>query len=135
MLTSNVPFFLARPRTAESIAESILRSTARAYVALMVAVLSVSGDLGNCESVIVAMRTVGIVGDVTRNTSVDSMGRIESGCRVLIANGDAKTKAQVLWENLHKANNLVCAQMTHFDLSYGCVFDVFGPSRCPDRAS
>lgn len=100
----------------------------------MVAVLSLSGPhLENCESVIVAMRELGIHGDVTANKSVDPNGNIEPGCRVLVAN-DIGQSAHRLWNEMKKKDSsLECAHIFGYDVTYGCIFDVFRPSLCPSK--
>ncbi len=100
----------------------------------MVAILSISApNLDNCESVIVAMRKLGIYGDVTTNKSVDPNGNIEHGCRVLVANDIGQTSHR-LWDEIKKNNpSLECAHILGYDVKYGCIFDVFRPSLCPSK--
>ena len=102
---------------------------------MVTAVLSVSGpSLKNCETVVSALRDVGVVGDVTHNKSVDALGRIEDGCRILIANDTVKMeKTRALWSMLQSKHSLTCAHVSQSVASSGCVMDVFAPSRCPDK--
>lgn len=98
----------------------------------MVAVLSVSGQtLEKCESVLYAMRKLGIYGDITHNKSVDPEGNIENGCRILIANKDSDASVQTLWRELKELHTLQCAHVSIERHMQGCIFDVFAPSKCP----
>lgn len=100
----------------------------------MVAILSVSGEsLGRCDTVVRAMRELGLTGDVTKNMSIGPTGEVERGCRVVVAN-DTRASAELLWNKLQREHGLTCAHVTGFDLVYGCVFDAFAPSRCPSSA-
>ena len=100
----------------------------------MVVWLSVSGKAvdPNCDVVVTAMQELGILGDITRNTTVSYEGQTENGCRVLILGGDARSNAHSLWKKLHdKVPSLCCAHLNVEHRESGCVFDVFAPSRCP----
>lgn len=102
----------------------------------MVAFLSISGPgLRNCDSVILAMKDLGIYGDITSNISVDPDGNVEPGCRVLIANKNFKEASTKLWERLKTECNLQCAHVRYHVSKEGCIFDVNGTSRCPSAGS
>ena len=98
----------------------------------MVATLSLSGrSLGNCDTVIRAMQSLGIYGDVTRNTTVEPDGSTEQGCRILIANKNATESVHSLWTKLKDLHAVQCAHVRICTEKDGCVYDVLAPSKCP----
>lgn len=101
----------------------------------MVAILSLSGPtLASCESVVEAMRAMGISGDVTSNVSVVD-GAPEPGCRVLVASRHAREQSRRLWTAMRAHHDLTCAHVSlEGDRTSGCVLDVFRPSLCPGDA-
>lgn len=102
----------------------------------MVAWLSISGPgvRQDCSNVVSAMQVLGLVGDVTRNQSVDEHGVLEPGCRVLVASG--KSDARRLWGYLRSTiDGLQCAHVAIEHREAGCVFDVFADSRCPSKVT
>ena len=98
----------------------------------MVGVLSVSGARisYDCSEVVDAMVRLGINGDVTRNISVLE-GDIEKGCRVRVAQKDAKESTRKLWNELRRTTGIVCAHVHVSSVEDGCVHDVYRPSSCP----
>lgn len=99
----------------------------------MVVVLSLSGKtLGDCSSVLEAMKKLKVVGDITQNKSIDPGGNVEPGCRVMIA-GDMGANTKHLWEDVKRTHGLGCAHMFAYDVTYGCVWDTFAKSNCPDK--
>ena len=96
--------------------------------------LSISGTAvdSDCDVVVRAMQTLGIHGDVTRNTTVSYGGRTEQGCRVLVLGSDARGNARRLWTLIsEELPSLGCAHLNVEHRESGCVFDVFAPSKCP----
>ena len=98
----------------------------------MPAWLSISG--GNlderCEYVMHALAKTGIGGDVTPNRSITKSGVEENGCRVFVLGSDADVKR--LWTTLKEKQDLQCAHISIANYQNGCIYDVYGTSRCPD---
>ena len=93
------------------------------------ATLSVSGKNLSCAEVVEVMRVMGISGNVKTNTTVGA-GGIENGCDILVTSDPAE-HVKLLWWRLQKQFDLGCAHVTLDRRENGCVFDVFGKSRCP----
>lgn len=100
----------------------------------MVAILSVSGGMldSQCQNVVMAMKVLNIVGDVTPNVSVYNQF-IENGCRILIAGKTAEEDTKKLWYHIRDVQQLSCAHAEFSKYESGCVFDVFAPSKCPSK--
>lgn len=102
----------------------------------MVGILSISGPhvSPECAEVVLAMRRCGINGDVTRNTTVLD-GKVENGCRVLVASEPVRENTWKLWQTLQRRCDLCCAhvELNGGNLQSGCVFDVYRPSACPGK--
>ena len=99
------------------------------------ATLSVSGpELKDCYGVVDILRQMGVCGDVTQNVTVDHLGGLETGCRVLVVGRDAERHAHDLWKMLQQKYSLGCAHVTISEHRAGCTFDVFGKSNCPSVA-
>lgn len=95
--------------------------------------LSVSGDkLNNCEEIINVMQKLGINGHVSKNTTILD-GSIECGCNILIASQPSKKNAKQLWNHLKDKFDLKCGYVNINGHEEGCVYDVFGPSKCPGK--
>lgn len=102
----------------------------------MVATLSVSSHdfTPTCAEVTSLMKTLGINGDVTANTTVLD-GLVEVGCRVRIASSSPKRDAATLWQRMRDRHALTCAHLSvGGDIQSGCVLDVLRPSLCPGSA-
>lgn len=94
--------------------------------------LSISGGKldEKCEGVVRALAKVGVGGDVTPNRSVTKDGVEEKGCRVLVLGTD--TDVQRVWKTVKVEEGLQCAHVSTVNVQSGCVYDVYGSTRCPD---
>lgn len=93
----------------------------------MSAVLSLSSPTLSCSDVVALLRQLGLSGDVTPNRTVVA-GREEQGCRTVLS---SKQDAHTLWTAARDLPGITCGHLAVQQSESGCVFDMFGPSRCP----
>ncbi len=93
----------------------------------MSAILSLSSPSLDCAQIVALLQAHGLAGDVTPNRTVVH-GREERGCRAVLANKEA---ARTLWHAAQTLPDIQCAHVAVHQTESGCVFDVFGASRCP----
>ena len=101
---------------------------------MLTATLSVSKQQLRCKDVVETLARMGIMCDVTSNTSLVKHGnaiRREKGCRIVIGSMQSKDELRTLWDNLQRAHQFTCAHVSLRGNASGCVFDVLGSSRCP----
>lgn len=99
----------------------------------MVATLSLSASdfSSDCREVVMHMRLLGLMGDVTPNTTIID-GEIERGCRATLVSKYELKDVKTLWTKLESIYNLTCAHVKiESDTKSGCVLDVIRPSCCP----
>lgn len=100
----------------------------------MVGILSVSGKMDSeCKNIIDSMVKLNLCGDVTPNKSIYD-GTVENGCRIMIVGKNEETDVTRLWYDIRETHNFTCAHVEFKKSVSGCVFDVFGVSRCPSQA-
>lgn len=93
----------------------------------MSVVLSLSSSSLACSDVVTLLRQLGLSGDVTANRTVVA-GKEENGCRTVLS---SKQDAKTLWTAAQKLPGITCGHVTVQQYESGCVFDIFGNSRCP----
>ncbi len=99
----------------------------------MVCILSVSGSVDSeCKSIINSIKKLNLCGDVTPNKSVYNK-IVENGCRIMVVGKNEENDVKRLWYDIKETHNFTCAHVEFKKSVSGCVFDVFGSSRCPSQ--
>ena len=101
---------------------------------MFTATLSISRSGLRCVDVMRTLQDLGVACDVTPNMTLVPDGkrlRRESGCRVVMGQISNKEEVQRVWEALKNEHMLRCAHGKIQGEASGCVFDLFGGTRCP----
>ena len=102
---------------------------------MLTATISVSRQNLNCENVVKTLADMGVACSVTSNTSLvkHRKGSVvrENGCRIVIGGVRQKSDLEEVWKKLQSDHGFTCAHATVQGAHSGCVFDVFGTTRCP----
>lgn len=101
---------------------------------MLTATLSVSRSGLRCANVVRTLQQLGVACDVTANTTLLPVGdgvRRENGCRIVMGQVANKQEVERVWETLRKEHALDCAHGKIQGEASGCVFDLFGATRCP----
>lgn len=101
---------------------------------MLTATLSVSRSGLRCADVVRTLQQLGVACDVTANTTLLPVGdgvRRENGCRIVMGQVANKQEVERVWETLRKEHALDCAHGKIQGEASGCVFDLFGATRCP----
>jgi len=87
-----------------------------------------------CADVVRTLHELGVACDVTANVTLVPVGdgiRKESGCRIVMGQVSNKEEVERVWEILREEHELDCAHGNIRGEVSGCVFDLFGGTRCP----
>tara|TARA_B100000674_G_C37568189_1_gene790557 strand:+ start:428 stop:736 length:309 start_codon:yes stop_codon:yes gene_type:complete len=101
---------------------------------MLTATLSVSKQNLRCKDIVETLARMGVACSVTANTSLvkyDGTLVREPGCRIVFGDIQSKDELRRVWDGLQQAHRFTCGHAVLQGAASGCVFDVFGASRCP----
>lgn len=100
----------------------------------MTTIMSFSSPSLDCTSIVRALITNGLSGDVTTNTSATDAGTLEVGCRAIICSSDMASLRKVFDTVRQSHSDVECAHVRRLSEPLeGCIWNVMccDDSKCP----
>ena len=97
-------------------------------------ILTISSPTLSCSDVKNALKQLGISGNITRNSTIICRKGTcydEIGCSINLCGLHRDHIEHDVWPILKKKFDLSCAHIKVEGMFSGCVYNLFGKSRCP----